>query len=649
MTLSRLTRALAALAFAALLPATPALAAERITSFDATIEVEASSDIIVNEKISVVSEGDQIRRGIFRDIPLEYRDEHGNRRSATIDVLNVYRDGSPEPYQVERQGNGVRIRIGRGDVFLNSGPHDYEIRYRSSRQLGFFKDFDEIYWNVTGTGWAFPIDQASARVLVPKGAPIRSVSGYTGRRGESGGDYRVVSQGSDSVTLETTRTLRPGEGFTVAVAWPKGYVAEPSAAEKTKQFLGDNGPAAAGLVGLPLLLAYFYLMWRRVGRDPQGGPIVPEYDPPEGFSPAACRYVTRMGYDGTAFTAAIVNLAVKGAIRIEEEDDQFTLERRPWSDGASLSKGERAVLDRLFSHDGDRLVLKNSNHATLQKAQAALKRHLNSEYEVRYFRHNRRQFLPGLAIGLLTLVAMAALAPQPPPPLFFIVWTTVWSVGCYGLVTRVGTAWSGVQGAHSAIRKTTSTLGAVFITLFSLPFLAALGLGVFMLSMFISVAAAVLMLVIIVACVLFYHLMKAPTLLGRRILDKIEGFKLYLSVAEKDRMNFHNPPERTPELFEKFLPYALALKVEHEWSEQFDSVLKAASIGAEGRPYQPAWYYGPGFHYGNFSGLGTRLSSGLGTAVATASTAPASRSSHSGSFGGGFSGGGGGGGGGGGW
>jgi len=112
-------------------------------------------------------------------------------------------------------------------------------------------------------------------------------------------------------------------------------------------------------------------------------------------------------------------------------------------------------------------------------------------------------------------------------------------------------------------------------------------------------------------------------------------------------MNFHNPPERTPKLFETFLPYALALGVEQQWSEQFDNVLKAAAQETGG--YHPAWYYGPGLHYHSFSSLGGRLSSGLGAAVATASTAPASRSSHSGSFGGGFSGGGGGGGGGGGW
>jgi hypothetical protein len=626
----------------------PALAAERITSFDATIEVMPSSDIVVEEKIDVVSEGNQITHGIFRTIPLRYRDEHGNQRSATIDVLGVSLDGRTEPYQVERTGNGVRIRIGRGDVFVEDGAHTYDIRYKSSRQLGYFDDFDEIYWNVTGDQWDFPIEKASATVILPEGAAIRSTAAYTGRQGESGQDFRITSQSGGRVTLETTRALSLREGFTVAVSWPKGFVAEPSATEKAGQYLGDNRSAAAGLIGLALLLAYFYLVWRRVGRDPEGGPIIAEYEPPEDFSPAACRFVERMGFDRTGFTAAIVNLAVKGAIRIEEEDGVFTLERQPWGDGASLAKGERAVLASLFTHDGDRLVLKNSNHATLQRAQSALKRHLNGEYEARYFRHNRMQFLPGAVIAIVTLLAMALLSVQPPFPLFLAIWTTVWSVGCYGLLTRVGSAWAGVRGARSGMARTGGFLKALVLTIMSLPFLGALLFGVFMLAVTVSVAVALLMLAVVVLCVLFYHLMKAPTLLGRRIMDRIEGFKLYLSVAEKDRMNFHNPPERTPELFETFLPYALALSVEQQWSEQFDSVLKAAALETGGG-YHPAWYYGPGLQYAGFSGLGNRLSSGLGTAVATASTAPASRSSHSGSFGGGFSGGGGGGGGGGGW
>lgn len=643
-----LRRAASALAALTCLIALQAHAEERISSFTADILVLPSSDIVVDEEIDVVSENRQINHGIFRDIPLKYKDEYGNRHSATIDVESVMRDGHAEPYRVERRGAGVRIRIGSADRTVSPGKHSYHIRYKSSRQLGYFKDFDEIYWNVTGTDWVFPMGEVTARVTLPQGASITSVAGYTGRAGQSGQDFRITDQTASSVTFETTRTLAPGEGLTVAVSWPKGFVAEPSQEEKARQFVSDNWSTAIGGAGLALLLLYFFLIWRKVGKDPKGGPIIAQYEAPDGFSPAACRFVERMGFDQTAFTAAIVSLAVKGALKIREDDDgTFSLEQTDDPDLSKVSKGERALWNKVFS-SGQRasVTLKNTEHRRLQRARAALKDHLGQEFETEYFKHNRIYFIPGLVIAGLTVFAMSVLAAQPFVPLFMSVWLAGWSVGTFAVITRLGSTWSGVIHASSNGRKITKGGAAVFSTLFALPFVGGLVVGLVLLFTSMPILSGILMAAILVSCVAFYHWMKAPTRLGRKVMDRIEGFKLYLSVAEKDRLNFHNPPERTPELFEKFLPFALALGVEHQWGQQFDSILKSAAMGGTGT-YHPAWYAGRGFYYSDFSHMGQHLSSSLGSAMVTASAAP--RSSHSGSFGGGSVGGGGGGGGGGGW
>ncbi|MEE8370716.1 MAG: hypothetical protein V3R73_01115, partial [Sphingomonadales bacterium] len=143
----------------------------------------------------------------------------------------------------------------------------------------------------------------------------------------------------------------------------------------------------------------------------------------------------------------------------------------------------------------------------------------------------------------------------------------------------------------------------------------------------------------------FYFLLKRPTLKGRRLMDELEGFKDYLSVAEKDRLKFHNPPEKTPELFEKYVPYAIALKVEDMWGSQFEDVLANAAREAGRDGYSPAWYSGGGRRFRTTS-FTSSLSSGFTSAISSASQAPSSGGS---GFSGGFSGGGGGGGGGGGW
>jgi uncharacterized membrane protein len=187
-------------------------------------------------------------------------------------------------------------------------------------------------------------------------------------------------------------------------------------------------------------------------------------------------------------------------------------------------------------------------------------------------------------------------------------------------------------------------LGALGITLFALPFFVGEIAGAYLLTTAVSIPAAVTLAAMGFVNALFYHLLKAPTLSGRKIMDQIEGFKLYLSVAEKDRLNLLNPPEKTPALFEKYLPYALALNVENAWSEQFAEVL--AQAGTEAQPYSPTWYSGSSWDSSRTSSFSDSLGSSFAGAISSSSTAPGSSS---GSGGGGSSGGGGGGGGGSGW
>ena len=131
-------------------------AEERIEQFTSDAQVNVDGSVDVTETISVNAESRQIRRGIFRDFPTTYTDRNGLRVVVGFEVISVKRDRQPEPYAIEGLSNGKRIRIGSADVFLDPGIHVYEIQYRTTRQLGFFADYDELYWNVTGNGWTIP-------------------------------------------------------------------------------------------------------------------------------------------------------------------------------------------------------------------------------------------------------------------------------------------------------------------------------------------------------------------------------------------------------------------------------------------------------------------------------------------------------------
>ncbi len=212
-------------------------ARERITSFDSVIQVDLSGVLTVIETIAVAAEGDQIKRGIYRDFPTDYTNRAGIRVKVGFKILSVKRDSRSEPYHTKRQGNGVRLYIGDKNVFLNPGPYTYSITYQTDRQIGFFADYDELYWNVTGNDWAFPIEQATATIVLPAGTAILQYSAYTGRQGSTAFNAKLVESAADEISFRTTAPLAPREGLTIAAAWPKGIIPEPDIKAKTSVFL----------------------------------------------------------------------------------------------------------------------------------------------------------------------------------------------------------------------------------------------------------------------------------------------------------------------------------------------------------------------------------------------------------------------------
>ena len=615
---------------------------ERILDFKSAISVHRDGSMTVSESITVVCDQKQIKRGIFRDFPTRYKDRYGNTVQVNFDVREVLRDGRPEPYHIKDLSNGKRVYVGQKDTLLKPGTYTYRITYRTSRQLGFFKDFDELYWNVTGNGWRFPMDHVDAVVALPPGTEILQKTAYTGVQGGKGQDYKTEAIEPSVVSFSTTRTLRSGEGLTIAVSWPKGVITEPTALDRIGYLWKDNQGATWGIIGLIILLAFYLTAWFRVGKDPEKGTIIPLFSPPAGISPALARLIMRLGLrDDKVFAVAIVNMAVKGYLKISQDKDQTWTVEKTGADGKVLSRGEAKVAEKLFSV-GSRVKLKKTNHERIGKAQKDLTKCLMREARNKYFILNSGYFVAGLAITGLILLTIILGSSQPEAALFMGVWLTIWSTGCLFLSIRVISAWRHV-GKNDG-KKIFSSAGAIGITLFSIPFFVGEGVGLWLFTSAASLLAALTLLLVGLINALFYQLLKAPTLTGRKLMDQIEGFKNYLSVAEKDRLNLLNPPEKTPQLFERYLPYALALDVEQQWGEQFAQILKDASRDDGG--YRPVWYTGSDLRPGSMTGFVSNLGASLSGAISSASTSPGSSS---GSGGGGSSGGGGGGGGGGGW
>ncbi len=649
----RLARTFHAALFAALFllwAALPTSASERIILFSSVVTVEADGSLLVEESIRLNVEGKAIRRGIFRDFPTGYTDSEGKSYRVGFKLLSVTLDGRKEPYEVTSRSNGVRIRIGNPDRLVVPGEREYTLTYRTTGQLGFFDDHDELYWNVTGNGWEFPIDRAEAQILLPEGVDGRKALLFTGPQGsrQSRGEWRLDG---NRAFFETTTSLGTGEGLTVVLAFDKGHVTPPSEA------FGRTLPPspwlvnAAPLLVLALVSAYYLRVWHRHGRDLKGGPIFARFVPPQDISPAFASRLLHRRFRNEALTATLVDLAVRKLLVIEEVEGtlgravrklfgrktagSYRLRRL---EGGKPSKEDALFLKSLFGR-ADRLDLTaDSDKERLRLARESFRKGLDRDVED-CLRSNIGRSALGLGLSVLAFSFLLVAVGPTVERVFSVFWMALWTF-FLSFLLLTGTAF---LGRAMRTRRPGPFMRGLLLLFAAAPvsFLGLLGAiySVEELSPLFTLSVIGTSLI----NALFIRIMGNVTARGRALLDELEGLKLYLSVAERERIrrfaDVTLPPE-TPEQFERLLPWAIALGVEKEWAAHFETAL------AEAR-YEPTWYAGTtAWHATGLTSMASSLSSGLGGAIAAASSPPGSGSG----FGsGGSSGGGGGGGGGGGW
>ncbi|MGV1907316.1 DUF2207 domain-containing protein [Agrobacterium cavarae] len=621
----------------------PASAEEFISSYHSIVDVAKDGTLTVTEAITARAEGDRIKRGVFRDFPLYALDKDGNRTKVGFKVLSVERDGATEDWHTENIDGGIRIFTGNADRILPTGEHIFQITYTTDRQIRYFDSYDELTWNVTGNGWQFPMREISATISLPEGARPSDTAVFTGKLGATGKDARILTEGND-VFFASTRPFYPGEGMTVAVKLPKGVLDAPSASQQREWWLRDRLALIIAGLGLLIVLAYYYRAWAAVGRDPAAGVIVPRWHPPEGLSPALVSYVDGRGFaDGgwTALSATALDLAVKGFVTIEDLKNGLIIRRTEKKIENSLPVGQRTLLSSIGA-PGNSFTIDKANGETVQKVGLDFRSSIEKEHRGKYYRSNSGYIVGGLVLSFGVIVAtlifgsfdegdIGTIISLSMAAVFFAVSATI-----YGKQRRRG-------------RGVLSRLGGIVFMAISGFLTFSLIAGVVGRIFFDHVhdantLAVVALALIVLLNVLFVLVMGAPTPLGRQLMDAIEGLRLYLTVAEKDRMNMQGAPQMSPQHFETLLPYAMALGVEKPWSKAFETWLAAAAAGAAA--YAPTWYNG------NYNSFGDRIggfSSSMASTIASTIPAPPSSSSSSFSGGGGSSGSGGGGGGGGGW
>ena len=556
-------------------------AGEKIDSFDATIRMNADASVAVTERIDYDFDALE-KHGIYRDIPVRYDARGGNYNVRISDISVTDEKGAAYDFVVSDRGNDKEIKIGDADTFV-TGKKTYVISYKIERVINYFEGYDELYWNVTGSGFVVPITKASARVILPasftkEDTPIKCFSGAAGST-KSCDVLGYIFEADNVLVSEAdfaTRNLSVGEGLTVVVGVPKGVIYQPTRSEMFRTTIIDNV-----VLFVPFLMFFAaFFIWRKRGKDPAGrGTIITEFDVPDNVTPAEVGTIMDERCEQKELSAEIIELAVKGYLKIKREERevlfiksaQYSFEKLKEADDA-LSEHEKILLLGIFEK-GDSVKLSDLKSTFYKKYNLFTKDVYASVSRKGYFFKN----------------------PQEARIKYFVIYLFL--------------------------------LAGIYIVIFS--FLGA-ALGVYaVLSFIISLAIAGI----------FSFVMPQKTEAGVLLKEKILGLKNYLTVAEKDRLEFHNAPEKSPEQFEKLLPYAIALSVEKKWAKQFEGVYNTS----------PTWYEDSrGFN--NFTAVYfvdslNDFRTDFNSSVVTSAAASGS----SGFGGGGFSGGGFGGGGGGSW
>lgn len=554
-----------------------ALAAEKIDRFVVDININENGRIDVTEQIAYDFSNEK-RHGIYREIPYKYKARGGNYTLDITDISVTSESGYPHQARISREGGNLKIRIGDENEYV-TGRQTYVIKYSVMGAINFFENHDELYWNVTGNEWQVPIQNVSSNINLPQ-AIERSVIQTQCFAGAPG----VASSCSDSFYsidgLSSSRAIFAQDNLNPGEGLTIVLgIPKGIIREPTWQDKLIKIVKDNWIVVMPLFtFGILYYLWRTRGRDPTGrGAIVAQYDPPKGLSPSQVGTILDEKVDQVDMSADIVHLAVLGYLKIK-----------------------RLEVKKLLSKKIDYELIK------LKPADDSLSKP-EQELLSKLFTDNKQS------------VQLSDLKNE-----FYKDWTSIRKIVYKSVVEE-----KYFPRNPSRVRITYATIG-----IFLLGFI-----GGFTTSILIGPIGSISMVISGALVALFGIIMPVRTKKGVLMKEYILGLKRYISIAEKERIKFHNAPEKNPEHFDKLLPFAMVLKVEKQWAKQFKDLYKQ----------EPSWYEGPAGTRFNAVILAANMSHFSTTTSSTLASKPSSAAGGGSGFSGGGVGGGFGGGGGGSW
>lgn len=555
-----------------------------ITSLKTKIFVHKNSVLTVSEDVAIVTAGRVVRHGITRFLPTSYNNEFAHQKIVSYKIKKVLLDGKPVPYQLAQKPNGILLYIGDKNTLLPAGSYHYHIQYQASNVIAFGKVRDTLRWNVVGSQWRFPIlstnfDIDFANKVDPDTFLTQMYSGTPNSMQEIT-DLNAVPN-----------YFPPGNTELIILSFPKNAVSPQSFTSKILWSFSNNKIYWIAILLLFLLsFAVLYYLYKNRQKLAARSAVYPLYTAPEGFSPAACAYILNQKFNNKMFTAAILNMANKGYITIDKEDDFILIESK--ENAEKLTPPEQQLVKILF--DSSSRIKLGEYNSDVAKAKSIFASALKGRFTKTYITSTLSRFmlllLPAVIFSVIAIVSAFAHADSQQIVGLIASCVVIGFISLFNVVLRLlgYTSLAFVKNAVRGTKKKKLNISALLgLGMALLVMLSMIVVICFMLNFANLILFAVLLYIVWLYTQFYDKCYYQFTPAGQAAQLQILGLKMYLTHAEKLRLERTEAPTKTEQLYSELLPYAFALGVTQNWANQFDGMIDLAN-------YSPNWYEGTG-------------------------------------------------------
>lgn len=560
-----------------------------IPYFFSRIEILGNGSISVTETIQrVVEPGETAFYGIDRYFGKYHADRTGEKYRTSLTVLEASVDNRPVDARLMPSLLGIRVSVHDGQP-LSPGTHQFKITYLFSNKIAEFKnsesdetapDFKELIWSVTGLHWDIPITRAGAVLIFPQGSQLYSQSAITGQPGRYGQNFNIRKDAENNLSFTLSYPLAAHEGMTVLANWSETDVAPVFQNGRLDRFMLEHGTMAVSLIAFLFVLSYYLATWSSLKKNQSAKTVKAAPLQKRDLSPAVLHYALHNRISSKDLFILLLNMAAKGFLSFGEEADGTLILIKETDKEAGLTPLEKRIGRRLFIKDSTSFALTPANALRLTRIMEETEKSLKKEHRQQFTTFHQTPFLFGILMAVISVIAVSSLS-------LFPVVTGLTALGCVLLIIPVSIIGNKLYLTLKNQSFKENMLPVILLSLIVAPFIGGLLMLFCFYGLQTTLMTAVFFFITLVCIGVFYTLLRSPSMLGKSILENMEGYKLYLSSQDDTLLStMRNAGQKIKSLYGKHLPFAVAMDMDKLWTKRF------AAFAEEENQLKPDWYKG---------------------------------------------------------